>query len=161
MNAANYNPANFAKVITVSALADFVGKPGGRGSAYSDNCTDPQQDDSLAIFSNCGADVDIAAPGVGVLSRFPTYLNRLCAPAQAVGNEVYSGTSMASPLVAGAAGLFLAQNSNLTPAQVRASLLSSHEQVALSGDWDGINEGVLKVGEPDDKGPSVSVKGPN
>jgi subtilisin family serine protease len=158
-NAANFNPANIDQVITVSALADSDGKPGGQGGPYSDACTNPQPDDSLASFSNFGADVDIAAPGVGILSTFPEYLTHHCVAASGTGYDVFPGTSMASPHVAGAAGLLLAQNPNLSPEQVRSSLLASREQVAIPGDPDGINEGVLKVGNADNKGPSVSVKG--
>lgn len=159
-DAAFFNPANIDQVITVSALADSDGAPGRLGGAYSDFCTNSQADDSLATFSNYGADVDIAAPGVGVLSTWPTYLPHSCVPASGTGYEVLPGTSMASPHVAGAAGLLLAQNPNLTPAQVRAALRANREQVALLGDPDGINEGVLRAASQDGKGPSVTVKGP-
>ncbi len=82
------------------------------------------RDDSLASFSNYGArNVDLAAPGVDIASTYPgsTYM-------------VMSGTSMATPHVAGAAGLLLAQDPSRSVASLRAALLSSVDAVAaLSG----------------------------
>ena len=59
-NSANSIPAAYNEVITVSALADFNGQPGGGAAA---TCSS-DQDDTFASFSNFGADVDIIAPGV-------------------------------------------------------------------------------------------------
>src|ERR671918_1221619 len=86
-NAANYSPARAAKVLTVSALADFDGAPGGLGSP---TCRS-DQDDTLADFSNWGSTIELAAPGVCILS---TWLSG--------GYNTISGTSMASPHAAGA-----------------------------------------------------------
>lgn len=47
--------------------------------------------------------------------------------------------------MAGAAALYLSQNGSATPAQVKTALLENREQVAMSGDPDGINEGILNV----------------
>lgn len=89
-NAANYSPARAQKVLTVSALADFDGLAGGTGSA---TCRS-DRDDTLADFSNWGSTIEIAAPGVCILS---TWLNG--------GTNTISGTSMASPHAAGALAL--------------------------------------------------------
>jgi subtilisin len=106
-NANNFVPATYAEVITVSALADFNGQPGGGAAA---TCR-ADQDDTFASFSNYGNDVDLIAPGVCILS---TYLGG--------GYNTFSGTSMASPHVAGAAGLYKAGNPGASPAQVRSAL---------------------------------------
>jgi subtilisin len=137
-----HTPAAYDEVITVSALADFDGKPGGLGSgsfAFS-SCTE-DVDDSLACFSNYGHDVDIMAPGVGILSTVPG------------GYAEYSGTSMASPHVAGAAALVLAANPGFSPAQVRAELLANALGTTCASpdgtcldDPDGIQEPFLFVG---------------
>ena len=82
--------------------------------------------DELASFSNYGPrSVDIAAPGVGILSTYPTWKG---------GYGWLSGTSMATPEVSGAAALVLGQNSALTPWQIREKLLAGADPVpALEG----------------------------
>ncbi|MET1089187.1 MAG: S8 family serine peptidase [Arthrobacter sp.] len=72
--------------------------------------------DRQASFSNFGACVDLFAPGVGISSTYYT---------SASANASMSGTSMASPHVAGAAALLLSQSPGLTPAQVAGALTSN------------------------------------
>ena len=107
-------PAKFDDVITVSALADYDGTAGGL--APEGGCgggANPGPDDTLASFSNWGAKVDVSAPGVCVVSSLP-------------GNKykALSGTSMASPHVAGAAAVILERSPSLTPAQVAAQIVA-------------------------------------
>jgi subtilisin len=93
-------------VITVSALADSDGLTGGLGSLTSYGA-----DDTFASFSNFGAGVDIAAPGVGILSTWKDG-----------GYNTISGTSMATPHVTGAAALFIKSHPGSTWTQVRDGL---------------------------------------
>src|SRR3954470_20161369 len=87
--------------------------------------------DALAYFSDYGATaVDLAAPGVDILSTYPTALS--ADPTFAY--KWLSGTSMATPEVAGAAALVLDQDASLTPWQLREKLTSSVDKVpALEG----------------------------
>ncbi len=130
-NANDFRPATYAEVITVSALADFNGQSGGGGAA---TCRS-DVDDTLADFSNYGSDVDLIAPGVCIYSTYKgsTY-------------ATMSGTSMASPHVAGAAALYKANNPGATPAQVKAALIAAANfNWNNAGDPDGIKEPLLNV----------------
>jgi subtilisin family serine protease len=108
-DAANHVPAAYDEVITVSALADFDGTSGGNGSP---TCRS-DEDDTFANFSNYGSSVDIIAPGVCIESSWNDG-----------GYRTISGTSMASPHVAGAAALYISTYPNATPDQVRSALQS-------------------------------------
>ncbi|HEX5770729.1 MAG TPA: S8 family serine peptidase [Nocardioidaceae bacterium] len=119
-DASTSTPAAYDEVITVSALADFNGLPGG-GAASTCRA---DEDDTFAGFSNFGADVDIIAPGVCITSTWNDG-----------GYDTISGTSMASPHVAGGAALYLANNPGATPAQVQSAL-----QSAGSLDWDNSDD---------------------
>lgn len=92
--------------------------------------------DFRASFSNFGGCVDLFAPGQGIISAWPTSDNAI---------ESLSGTSMASPHVAGIAALILSDNPSLSPAGVDSTIKarstksvvnnaqSSNEHLAYSG----------------------------
>ncbi|MCE2572367.1 S8 family serine peptidase [Motilimonas eburnea] len=126
----NFTPANAPKAITVSALADFDGLAGylGAPTCRSD------QDDTLAGFSNWGAEVDIAAPGVCILSTYPI---------ERGGYGTISGTSMASPHVAGAAALLASHNHG--PQMIWDTLINSGNYNWLDDSGDGILEPLLDI----------------
>jgi subtilisin len=134
-DANNYSPAAFNNVLTVSALADFNGLPGGGAAPTCRN----DQDDTLADFSNWGTAVDIAAPGVCILSTYPLEKGEY---------GTISGTSMASPHAAGALALLASAKKPANATQVYAL----YDQVIGAGnyDWtddsgDGIKEPLLDV----------------
>jgi len=159
-DARNYSPSAFDNVLTVSALADFNGLPGGGASP---TCR-TDQDDTLADFSNWGPAVDIAAPGVCIYSTFPIEQGSY---------GTLSGTSMASPHAAGALALLASVNKPTNAAGVYS--LYNQVKVAGNSDWtddsgDGIKEPLLDVhsfvphliptGGPANTPPSVTITSP-
>jgi subtilisin family serine protease len=83
--------------------------------------------DGLASFSNFGAEsVDLAAPGVRILSTYPEALT----PSGFLPYVYMSGTSMAAPHVAGVAVLLGAASPTTTAEQVKSAILQSTEQQA-------------------------------
>jgi subtilisin len=133
--ASQWVPASYNEVITVAALADFDGAAGGTGSPTCFSWGTYDRDDTYADFSNYGSDVDIIAPGKCVLS---TKMDS--------SYGIMSGTSMATPAVAGAAAIWLSQHPGASPSYVRAVL-----QAAGGVDWatgtdpDGIVDRLLNV----------------
>jgi subtilisin family serine protease len=115
-DAANYSPASYDEVLTVSALADYDGRPGGLAPTPS-GC--PGTDDDFAGFSNFGPDVDLVAPGVCIASTWKDG-----------GYAELTGTSQAAAHAAGAAALYVSKHPDATPAQVRAALIAAGSQ-----DW--------------------------
>jgi subtilisin len=138
-NAASFSPANHPSVIAVSAIADSDGKCGGKGIPTSYGA-----DDRFASFSNYGSVVDMAAPGVSIYSTYKggTY-------------ATLSGTSMAAPHVAGAAGLYDATHPGASPSAITNSLKSTGSKPSticdgkghgyFSGDRDIYREPLLYV----------------
>ncbi len=92
-NACNYSPASEPSAITV-------------GATTSSDARDTS-------YSNYGSCVDIFAPGTAITSAWSTGSSA---------TNTISGTSMASPHVAGVAALALAANTSATPAAVTAFL---------------------------------------
>lgn len=94
-NACNYSPARVPAAITV-------------GSTTSS--------DARSSFSNFGSCLDIFAPGSSITSAWYT---------STTASNTISGTSMASPHVAGAAAKYLQGNPSASPATVRNALVNA------------------------------------
>ena len=120
-DAANSTPAAYDEVITVSALSDFNGVPGGGAPS---TCRS-DVDDTFADYSNFGSDVDIIAPGTCIYSTW-----------MLGGYNTISGTSMATPHVTGGAALYKATHPTATPAQVKSAL-----QASGTLDWNNSDDG--------------------
>ncbi|MEV4196841.1 S8 family peptidase [Micromonospora globbae] len=130
-NACNYSPARVGPAITVGAT---------------------QSNDAAASFSNYGTCVDILAPGVDITSAWYT---------SNTATNTISGTSMASPHVAGAAALVLSANPTWTPQQVRDNLVDNATPNVVSNVGTGTPNRLLYVVNGDTPPPtndfSVSV----
>ena len=74
--------------------------------------------DSKSSFSNYGAWIDVSAPGSAIYSTVP-----------GGGYQIKQGTSMASPMVAGLAGLMLSLNPSLSPEDVKTCILSTADDI--------------------------------
>lgn len=120
----------------------FVAAAGNNGS---DNDTEPMypasfnnisgvisvaatsMNDKLAYFSDYGKNtVNVAAPGVNILSAWPASLSGNGTPYM-----VESGTSMAAPHVSGLAALTASVNKSLTAAQIKSLILDNADYLKL------------------------------
>jgi subtilisin family serine protease len=145
----NASWGGFGKSQTVSDAIDYAGNLGVIFVAAAGNSSDdagrywpagdPQaitvaasdSNDALAYFSNFGSKIDVAAPGVDVLS--------LQAAGTALGPQVspgyvrLSGTSMAAPHVAGVVALILVQHPAYTTEDVRQVLRTTATDTGAPG----------------------------
>jgi subtilisin family serine protease len=115
-NACNYSPARAPSAITVGATTST---------------------DARASYSNFGTCLDIFAPGSGITSAWST---------SNTATNTISGTSMASPHVAGAAALYLQDNPNATPAAVTSALIGSATANTVTSPGTGSPNRLLFVG---------------
>lgn len=122
-------PGAYGPTLTVAAVEDSGDGPGppGTPARYTH-----------ASYSNAGAQVDIAAPGSGILST-----------ALAGGRDSYrrlSGTSMATPFVSAAAALVLSRDPSLTAEQVEAALLDTASDLGSPGPDPETGAGLVNAG---------------
>lgn len=119
-DACNYSPARVSAAITVGSSTDA---------------------DIQSSFSNTGSCVDLFAPGSGILGAGITSNSS---------TDTLSGTSMASPHVAGYAaavlGLFGSDGAPLAPAQVVAAIVGTSTANVLTGVSNGTSNKLMYVG---------------
>ncbi|MFE7572243.1 S8 family peptidase [Streptomyces sp. NPDC057539] len=114
-NAQNYSPARVADAITVGATTST---------------------DARASYSNFGARVDIFAPGSAITSAWNT---------SDTATSSISGTSMATPHVAGAAAVYLAGHPTATPAQVATALVNGATNGVVTNPGTGSPNKLLRI----------------
>jgi len=125
-NSCNYSPADVPTAITVGA----TGVDDSQGNEV----------DNRAYFSNYGSCVTLFAPGLMIQSAWIGTKN----------TEVLtiSGTSMASPHVAGVVALYLGTHTTATPATVKSWLLSNSSPNLLDFDCDGATSKTICLQSP-------------
>ncbi|MEU6824639.1 S8 family peptidase [Streptomyces atriruber] len=114
-NAANTSPARVPTAITVGATSNT---------------------DARASFSNYGSVLDIFAPGVNIKAGWNT---------SDTATNTISGTSMATPHVAGAAAVYLAGHTSATPAQVSSALTNGATPNVVTSPGSGSPNKLLKI----------------
>ncbi|MFC9425551.1 S8 family peptidase [Streptomyces sp. NPDC056987] len=114
-NAQNYSPARVPEAITVGATTST---------------------DARASYSNYGARVDLFAPGSSITSAWNS---------SDTATSSISGTSMASPHVAGAAAVYLAGHPAATPAQVATALVNGATSGVVTGPGSGSPNKLLRL----------------
>ena len=140
-DASKSTPSDHPKVLAVSAITDGNGKGGGGADPA---CEPDEKDDTFATFSNFGKMARLAAPGVCIDSASKRQGNNVDT------YESMSGTSMAAPHVAGAAGLIKAVHPEYKPDKVIETLIKhgkaqSDPIYGFSGDPDKFPEPLLNV----------------
>jgi subtilisin family serine protease len=128
-NACNTSPASTPQGITVGAT---------------------QSNDARASYSNIGSCLDIFAPGSSITSAWHT--------SNSATNTI-SGTSMATPHVAGAAALVLEANPGWTPQQVRDKLVADATTGAVTNRGSGSPAALLYVGNEGNTPPPEPTPG--
>jgi thermitase len=108
--------------------------PGAYPNVIAVAATD--NNDAKASFSTYGKWVDVAAPGVNVYSTFPNHEFQLGTQnGRSQGYDIASGTSMASPIVAGVAALAWSSHTGATNTSVRANVESTADNIKGTGTY--------------------------
>ncbi|MFI5553057.1 S8 family peptidase [Streptomyces sp. NPDC051738] len=114
-NASSYSPARVSTAITVGATTSS---------------------DARASYSNYGSVLDIFAPGSSITAGWYT---------SDTATNTISGTSMATPHVAGAAAVYLASHTSATPAAVASALTSGATTSVVTSPGSGSPNRLLKL----------------
>ncbi|GHG29128.1 S8 family peptidase [Streptomyces zaomyceticus] len=115
VNASSTSPARVPAAITVGATSNT---------------------DAKASWSNFGSVLDIFAPGVSITAGWNT---------SDTATSTISGTSMATPHVAGAAAIYLAGHPSATPAQVATALVNGATTGKVTSPGSGSPNRLLRI----------------
>ncbi|MET8830306.1 S8 family peptidase [Streptomyces sp. NPDC004610] len=115
LNAGSYSPARVTEGITVGATTST---------------------DARASYSNYGTVLDLFAPGSAITAGWHT---------SDTATSTISGTSMATPHVAGAAAIYLAGHPGSTPAQVATALVNGSTPSTVTNPGTGSPNRLLKI----------------
>ena len=142
-DSALYAPANDPYVITVGATDD-------QGTAST-------ADDALASFSSYGVTQDgftkpdVVAPGRRIITTLaPNSSFALNYPSFMVGTQYIqlTGTSVAAPVVSGAAALYIESNPTVRPGQLKGVLLATTNHLAMTGTGAGYPDAARAIAYP-------------
>lgn len=114
-SASSYSPARVGAAITVGATTST---------------------DAKASYSNYGSVLDLFAPGSSITAGWNT---------SDTATNTISGTSMATPHVAGAAAVYLAGHTSATPAQVATALVNGATTGKVTSPGTGSPNRLLKI----------------
>ena len=118
------------------SCTNCVGEPWKSNAARTIIVSASDSNDAFASFSSQGPEVDVAAPGVGILSL------------DGAGTAAYKkldGTSMACPHVAGVAALIKALNPGYTFSQVESRITSTAKDLGTAGKDDRFGWGRVQA----------------
>jgi subtilisin family serine protease len=150
-DAVNYAAAK--GVLLVAAAGNTQGDPQQRGTVHypaglpnvlAVAATDPNG--AVTDFSTNGNFVDVAAPGFQILSTWD-----LRAPGIILGNgqaapyRFLNGTSMASPIVAGLAGLIKGVRPDMTAGEIEAMIVGTATDVGAQGKDPQFGAGIINA----------------
>jgi subtilisin family serine protease len=114
-NASSFSPARVTEALTVGATTNT---------------------DARSSYSNYGSVVDVFAPGSSITAGWNT---------SDTATNTISGTSMATPHVAGAAAVYLANHTSATPAQVATALVNGATTGKVTNPGSGSPNRLLKI----------------
>jgi subtilisin family serine protease len=127
-NACSHSPARVSGAITVGATTNT---------------------DNRSSFSSYGPCLDVFAPGSNITSAWLSSDS---------GTNTISGTSMASPHVAGAAALYLSNHATATPTQVRDAIVANATPAKVINAGTGSPNRLLNtIGTPPSPPPPASL----
>ena len=129
---AAYNSGLVMVAATGNSGANSLSYPARYNTTIAVGATDSS--DRLANFSQRGPQIDVTAPGVGVISA-----------RNGGGTVTFSGTSMATPHVAGAAAVILSADPSLSIEEVRSTLRNTAVDLGASGFDNSFGAGRIDV----------------